>query len=391
MRLVLVAILSLVSLLPLGLRADAQQPPDIVVILTDDMRTDDWPMLVDTKGLVGGTWFPNFVFNTPLCCPFRASFQRGQVAHNTGIKRNSDGSKFERLDGDTIATSIDGAGYHTIYVGKYMNDYTKRAPGWDDWRVVKLGGKRYQADGIYATTALTNRAVDAIQHAPDDQPLFLMIGHVAPHGPWKPQKQYANAEVGPTRNHDDADRKRTLLSVDDSTEAIAAAMGSRWADAVVLVTSDNGYLLGEHRTRGKSSWWDEASRCPMLLRAPGIPAGTDTRMTSTVDLSATLLRAAGAEINHPLDGRALQESWQREGVLVESWVTHDDGDRNRVPFTAIKGDDWVYVEPKDRQPSYYLRDDGEQEDRIGTLSQARRDELAAWLADLRDCAGASCG
>jgi len=76
----------------------ATNPPDIVVILTDDMRADDWRILDDTQRLVGGTWFPNFVYNTPLCCPFRASFQRGQMVHNTGIQTNQDGSKFTALD-----------------------------------------------------------------------------------------------------------------------------------------------------------------------------------------------------------------------------------------------------------------------------------------------------
>ena len=58
-------------LLPLahtsGVQAGA--PPDIVVILLDDMRADDWPILPKTRALVGGTEFPNFIYNTPLCCP----------------------------------------------------------------------------------------------------------------------------------------------------------------------------------------------------------------------------------------------------------------------------------------------------------------------------------
>ena len=370
----------------------ATNPPDIVVILTDDMRADDWRILDDTQRLVGGTWFPNFVYNTPLCCPFRASFQRGQMAHNTGIENNNDGSKFTALDDDTIATALHDAGYHTAYVGKYMNEYTGQPPGWDDWQGDDGtdAKSRYYLDGTYVTTLITTRALAAIAAAPAEQPLFLMIGHDADHDPWPPEAKYANADVGPTRNADDAARKRTLLSVDDSTEAIAAALGDRWDNAVVLVASDNGYLLGEHDTTGKSIWWDEVSRCPVLLRAPGIPAGTDLRMISTVDLPATLLRAAGAEMRHPLDGRPLQDSWQREGVLIESWDKKSAGNK-RLPFTAIRGDGWVYVEAQGKAPQYYLLADGESVDHYGELAADKQQRLAAWLADLRDCHGAECG
>src|SRR5215212_2572406 len=119
----------------LGPRAAAQPArPDIIVILTDDMRADDWSVLTETTRLVGGTWYPNFVYTTPLCCPTRATIQRGQYAHNTGVILNERGIDFVLLDDDTIATALDGIGYHTIYIGKYMNYYGGRAPGWDVWQ-----------------------------------------------------------------------------------------------------------------------------------------------------------------------------------------------------------------------------------------------------------------
>jgi arylsulfatase A-like enzyme len=371
----------------------AQTPPDLIVVLTDDMRADDWPILADTQRLVGGTEFPNFVFNTPLCCPFRASFQRGQMAHNTGIKTNGDAPRFAGLDGDTLATALDGVGYHTAYVGRFLNGYDRRAPGWDVWDVIpgtRAAKARYQWRGGYVTDTLTASAVDAIATAPADTPLFLMVGHVAPHAPWTPAPEYAQEDVGPTINRDDANRKRTLLSVDDSTEDIAAAMGDRWASACVVVLTDNGWLIDEHGTSGKSHWWDEATRVPMRIRCPGIADGVDRRMASTVDVPATLLAAAGASMEHPLDGQPLQENWQRAGVLVESWDQNSVGkSQRRLPFTAIKGEDFLYVEPKGKAPRYYRMPD-EAENVIATLPRQERQRLADWLAALRTCAGANC-
>jgi arylsulfatase A-like enzyme len=391
----LIQLCLLTALLPLTVVAVPTQAvpgqPDIIVILTDDMRADDWPVLTKTTQLVGGTWYPNFVFTTPLCCPTRATIQRGQYAHNTGVKKNS-AAPFTPLAGDTIATALDVAGYHTIYVGKYMNnDLPDPYPGWDVWKMasdVKGGTDKYWIDGQYATDLFRDHAIRALAQAPDDEPLLLFLGLLAPHSPWEPAPRHADADVGPTINADDRDRKRTLLAVDEAVVAIADAMGPRWNDACVLVLTDNGLLLDEHGTAGKSIWWDEATRVPLLARCVGLGGGTDTRLAGTIDIAPTILRAAGATMQHPLDGMPLQDTWDREGILIESWDTKDEHD-TRSPFVGIKGKDWLYVEPEGESPHFY-RDPGEIEDVFGSLSDAERVAYASWLETLRDCAGEAC-
>jgi arylsulfatase A-like enzyme len=92
MRLVLVAMLSVLSLLPLGLRAAAAKP-DIVVILLDDARAGDIEQAMpQTQALLAdGTWFPNFILTTPQCCPSRATLLTGLYAHNHGARSNKIG------------------------------------------------------------------------------------------------------------------------------------------------------------------------------------------------------------------------------------------------------------------------------------------------------------
>jgi N-acetylglucosamine-6-sulfatase len=365
--------------------------PDIIVILTDDMRADDWPVLTKTTQLVRGTWYPNFVYTTPLCCPTRATIQRGQYAHNTGVKKNH-AAPFTPLAGDTIATALDAVGYHTIYVGKYMNnDLPGPYPGWDVWEMahdVKGGTDKYWIDGLYATDLFRDHAIRALAQAPVDEPLMLVLGLLAPHSPWEPAPRHADVDVGPTINADDRDRKRTLLAVDEAVAAVAESMGPRWDDACVLVLTDNGLLLNEHGTSGKSIWWDEATRVPLLARCAGLGSGTDTRLAGTIDIAPTILRAAGATMQHPLDGMALQDEWDREGILIESWDVKDEHDM-RAPFVGIKGKDWLYVVPED-QPAQLYRDPEEMNNVIASLSEGERDAYEAWLADLRDCVGPVC-
>jgi N-acetylglucosamine-6-sulfatase len=361
--------------------------------LTDDMRADDWPILVETTRLVGGTWYPNFVYTTPLCCPTRATIQRGQYAHNTGVEVNN-AIPFTPLADDTIATALDAAGYYTMYIGKYMNnDLPGPYPGWDVWETthgIIGGGDKYWIDGQYATDVFRDNAIRALAQAPKDEPLFLFFGVRAPHSPWEPALRHADVDVGPTISADDGNRKRTLLAVDEAVVAIAKSMGPRWDDACVFVLTDNGLLLnGEHGTRGgKSIWWDEATRVPLRARCAGLGSGTDTRLAGTIDIAPTIVRAAGATMQHPVDGMPLQDAWDREGILIESWDDHERG-LERPQFVGIKGKNWVYVEPEGETPHLY-RSPGETEDTIGSLSKDEREAYAGWVAELRDCAGAAC-
>jgi hypothetical protein len=60
-------LLALLCLLPaLPTLAQAETPPDIIVVLLDDMRADDWRALPETQVLLkDGTWFENFILTTP--------------------------------------------------------------------------------------------------------------------------------------------------------------------------------------------------------------------------------------------------------------------------------------------------------------------------------------
>ena len=296
------------------------------------------------------------------------------------------------LADDTIATALHAVGYHTIYVGKYMNnDLPGPYPGWDVWETAhdaKGGNDKYWIDGQYATDRFRDIAISSLAQAPKDQPLFLFIGFLAPHAPWVPAPRHADVDVGPTINADDRDRKQTLLAVDEVVVALAESMGPRWDDACVFVLTDNGLLLGEHGTTGKSIWWDGATRVPLRERCAGLGSGTDPRLAGTIDIAPTILRAAGATMHHPVDGLPLQDAWDREGIPIESWDIVEEHTR-RLPFVGIKGKDWLYLRPEGQSPRLY-RDPEEAEDVIGSLSESEQVAYAKWLAVLWDCAGEAC-
>lgn len=153
--------------------------PNILVIETDDMRSDELQWMPNVRKLIGdrGLSFENSFAPYPLCCPSRASFLTGMYAHNHHVFSHVAPYGFHSFDDSrTIATELQGAGYQTALVGKYLNGYgeqpipgTKKTsleyvpPGWTHWyagsdHIWHPGetwkGKRY-GGGTYAYYNLT--------------------------------------------------------------------------------------------------------------------------------------------------------------------------------------------------------------------------------------------
>jgi N-acetylglucosamine-6-sulfatase len=198
----------------------AAPQPNIIFILTDDMRKDDLTdtyMPKTTEELVAkGMSFDNAFVSNPICCPSRSTIMRGQYAHNTKVwftKNVFDpdpnvrdggwlGYKGNGYEGDNVATHLQAAGYRTGLFGKYQNGYsgTTKPPGWDDWFALhQLTYYNYDVNdngtirhfgtsqSAYSTDVL-NREV---QQFIDDsvvarKPFFAYVATKAPHSPATP-------------------------------------------------------------------------------------------------------------------------------------------------------------------------------------------------------------
>lgn len=192
-----------------GPAAVAQAPgvkPNLLVIMTDDLETDDLKALPSVRLLAQqGTTFDNSFVGYSLCCPSRATYLTGQYNHNNGVLSNAppDGG-FGRLDHtNTLPVWLQAAGYHTTHIGKYLNGYespsfhTTVPPGYSDWQGLAIGTYRMYdysindngtlvpygtAPADYQTDVLANRAVAALrERVPSPQPFYLKFSPLAPH------------------------------------------------------------------------------------------------------------------------------------------------------------------------------------------------------------------
>lgn len=352
--------------------------PDVIVIVLDDMRAQDWTALAHTRELIGGTFFTDFTCNTPVCSAGRATLLTGCYAHTHGVRRNEgpNGGRraFRAHEASTLATLLRADGYHTALVGKYINGYEKRQPdpiGWAEFH--PSDPPRYGQEQARKRA----RAI-AIAGQIRAEPLFLWYAPKAPHGPIDGIER---SELRPGRYDEyDAGRRASLGKVDAAVASIAGVMGTRWADAVVVVVSDNGYLLGEHGLTGKGQPWSPSTGVPALIRVPGLPSvGNDARMGSSVDIAPTILTAVGIPVPPWMDGRPLQVVDPNErAALIEGWP---DGE---PPWFGVRTADWLYYERAGRPYLYNRVDDpGERTDVALATDPVVIDALARMTANLR--------
>lgn len=172
--------------------------PNIVVIVVDDMRFDEYgagghPYLktphIDALGESGAT-FTKAYHTTPLCSPNRASILTGEYASRHGVLDNtSRAHASHRLH--LFAQGLQRAGYETAHVGKWHmgNDPTPR-PGYDYWVSFRGQGKSYDPDLYedgrihnvegYVTDIFMDRAIEFATKK-RSKPFMVYVGHKAIH------------------------------------------------------------------------------------------------------------------------------------------------------------------------------------------------------------------
>ncbi|MDF1603655.1 sulfatase [Nocardioides sp. YIM 152315] len=166
-------------------------------------------------------------------------------------------------------------------------------------------------------------------------------------------------------------------------------------DTYVVLTSDNGFVLGEHNLEGKLWYFRDIVGVPMYVRGPGIPAGTVSRTpVSNADWAPTFAALAGATLGRDVDGVDvlpwLDARATRRVVPIAGWPIKGG---LRPLYTGVVVGPWTYAEGRRGQPELYYRSvDPYQLDNLATDPRYRGKvkELRRMSRHYRDCAGSTC-
>ena len=355
-------------------------PPDIVVILADDMGYGDLGVYghpvtktphIDRLASEGSRFDAMYV-PTPVCAPSRAALLTGRYGVRNGVKWNNGTSL--RAGEITIAQMLKNQGYATGMIGKWhlgakVNDMPLRL-GFDYFYGMLssppgtnfIMGEQVTHDfpGMdLLTRRLTVEATSFIKRAPSDRPLFLYLAQHAPHAPHFASSEFAGRSGwGP---YGDA-----VQELDWSVGEVMRTLQETGRDrnAIVIFVSDNGpdrFGSPGPLTYGKGNINEGGIRVPAIAWQPGkVPANRLIKdPASTLDLFPTFASLAGA----PLPARTY------DGFDISKLLT---GEVERIPgpgigggremfffmtsdIAAIRSGKWKYIRPgfRDSIPILY--------------------------------------
>jgi arylsulfatase A-like enzyme len=285
----------------------------------------------------------------------------------------------------------------------------------------------YQTDELQVVASLQLR--DCIAAG---KPAAVAMWPAAPHDGFDPEPDYANLPISltpqdPSFNEPDlsdkplwlqkwfpttipestwalrrAKRVRTLLSVDDALKGLINDLNAKGAlsNTLFVLTSDNGFLLGEHRVAGVKRLAYEAAQPGLWIAGPGFPVGTvSNAFTTNLDLVPTLVKASRGVVPWTkLDGRALQD------VLLEPDRGHDrflpihvpieDADVAKQPTgDGVRTWRYKYVKYADgSQELYDLVGDPYELNNVVNIEryQSIKEQMQALLLKAKVCKAAAC-
>jgi arylsulfatase A-like enzyme len=350
-----------------------------------------------------GVNFNQAVCNQPLCSPSRASFLTGVTATQAKVWRL--GLELDHSI-PSVATVLKSRGYTTAFYGKWhvakvspehdgaavkAGQPVVKMPNSDSRGLVPEGPARAGFDDVfeganvleivsqpyegnywdttgnnigfrdeYRVDFITDRSVEFIRR-PHDKPWLLFVSQLEPHHQndvdmMVPPKRYADS-------YDDAFVPHDLLplpgnwqtrlpgyygcvqAIDDCVGRLVDALTAtgQLDNTVIVFFSDHGCTFRTRLGEYKRSPHDSSIRVPMIFAGPGFEPGTTVEeIVSLLDLTPTLLDAAGASIPPNMIGKSLlpltnskdaRKSWSSEAYIQIS---------SSICGRAIRTKDWVY-------------------------------------------------
>lgn len=386
------------------LRGAAAPPLNVVVLYADDWRHDTLgcaghPVVktprLDALARRGVRFTHNYV-TTAICGVSRASLFTGQWMSRHG---NRAFDAFETPWAETWPGLLREHGFHVGLIGKW---HCGRFPeehfdvgsayGGTHWQPEPDGGR------IHVTMKNERDARGFLRDRPQGRPFALVLSFFATHAEddnplqYLPQPEsqplYADATIPiPATAGDEYYRRlpgflvseknegrirwhwrfdtpekyqafmknyyRLATEVDAACGAVIDELEAQGVldETLVIFTTDNGYLHGEHGLADKWYPFEESIRVPLIVVDPRMPARvlgtTHDAMTLNVDLAPTILGATGIAAPPRMQGRDLaplylqaDTSWRTEFFYEHPTITSVE----RIPSSeAVVRKDVKYV------------------------------------------------
>jgi len=320
----------------------------------------------------------------PLTLPAHSSLLTGTFPAWHGVRDN--GGFYLGEDHVTLAEVLRERGFRTGgFVGSFVLDRR--------WGIAQ-GFERYfddfdldrfkDAHGLDAIqrpgSEVVDRALEWLS-ADRERPFFAWVHLYDPHTPYEAPEPYRSRFPRTMHGAYDAEIAYTDSQVGRLLDALEGE--GRLAETLVVVVGDHGEMLGEHGERTHGFFvYEAATRVPLVVTGPGVPARVIPDQVRLVDVMPTALELLGVPPPKAVQGTSLLPILLGESLSLlahsESWYPRYHYGWSEL--RAVQDGRFKYVRAP-RPELYDLASDPREQD---DLSADREDRLSSLARALED-------
>ena len=385
------------------------QPPNVVILFTDDQR---WDALhasgndkIATPNLDSlaqrGTRFENAFVTLSICSPSRAAMLTARYNSANGCTTVGKGRIHEKEV--TFAQRLRERGYRTGVTGKWHLGNSPEGCGFEfasvcqsnrEWygRSFERNGEKVIAEG-FVDDFVVSESLDFINGSVKEQRPFVLwvctqVPHMDHHHEWPARPEYLDQyhaqsmPLSPTWQDDLTGKPAYLKTSRSRTQALS--YGYEEAEAIrehtrryyasveqmdaalapllrrleqpdlqpntwILYMADNGWMMADHGFTSKVLPYEESIRVPMMIAGPETQPKVDPHLVLGIDLSATILDLAGLAPPPEIHGRSLLPLVRGDEAVA--WRTDflyeaPQPQLGSKPLWAVRGERWKYIETR---------------------------------------------
>jgi arylsulfatase A-like enzyme len=358
-----------------------------------------------------GVLFTNAHCQGTMCCPSRISIMWGKRPSSTGFYSNHiparTSPEFLKKN-TTLSRHFASNGYKTLTAGKIYhgswtppNDFDVVGPRPKQWskndkpvhkkpkhyhKIWDFGPQRYD-EKAFVDYQIASWGVKQLK-AKHDKPFFCALGFMRPHVPFFPPirvyNSVSNARTPKVKDDDwsdlsEAAKELTLSNKKIPTHdwmkednrwslAVKAYLACvRWVDeqigrvldaldaspyarnTVIMLYTDHGYHLGEKQRWSKFSLWEQTTRVPFIVSAPGGARGVSTKPVELLSIYPTLIELCGLRSNKDIEGVSIgpllrdpKANWEHVAISTLGRNNH-----------SVRDQRWRYIHYADGSEELY--------------------------------------
>ena len=203
-----------------------------------------------------------------------------------------------------------------------------------NWEKYARNTSSFQAEEDYFAAKVFQRSMDWVENNKDHEDFFLMIDCFDPHEPFDPPPAYVERYAPDYRGEaviwpkygDISQYTKEELEYIHALYCAEVTFVDHWfgkfysrleelgmlENTMVIVTSDHGFLFGEHQWLGKHAriLYQDIAQVPLLIQHPAIRPNTNyDELVQMPDLTPTILDALGIETPKSMHGASLTPLW----------------------------------------------------------------------------------